>query len=378
MNDAVMNNNFDIDSIRSNLNETIEVIVLVVAKNNFEKIKKSITPFKVTDYDFRTVIPSQEEGCLLVRLDANKFDNEEFGTQAVPIIVYTCSNYIYKKQLVLGYHQLSYDQVLHKLLPKDIVVPRAFETTGHIAHFNLDDSQYPYRKIIGEVLMDKISNIRSVVCKIGNIDTVYRTFKMELIAGEDDMIVNLNINNCRFEFDYSKVYWNSRLNDEHKRLVDLFNPGSCVVDIFAGVGPFAVPAGKKGVRIYANDLNPDSFKWLQHNIQLNKVDKLISSFNLDAIDFIKKIKDSDRPIVDHIIMNLPASSIDFVPDVLKVFDYCNPIIHCYYFIHSDGNWFDEAEKTIKKIVPNITYLNMFDVRTVSATSHMIRISFKYN
>lgn len=76
---------------------------------------------------------------------------------------------------------------------------------------------------------------------------------------------------CIFEFDYSKVYWNSKLEAEHSRLIDLFRPGEVVCDVMAGIGPFAVPAGKKRVFVWANDKNPESAKYLQAAITKNKV-----------------------------------------------------------------------------------------------------------
>jgi tRNA (guanine37-N1)-methyltransferase len=39
----------------------------------------------------------------------------------------------------------------------------------------------------------------------------------------------------------------------------------------AGIGPFAVPAGKKGVFVWANDMNPESYKCLKTAIEKNKV-----------------------------------------------------------------------------------------------------------
>ncbi len=76
---------------------------------------------------------------------------------------------------------------------------------------------------------------------------------------------------CRFTFDFTQVYWNSRLHTEHDRLVQLFQPKDIVADVFAGVGPFALPAAKRGCGVLANDLNPNSAKYLAKNVEDNRV-----------------------------------------------------------------------------------------------------------
>lgn len=48
---------------------------------------------------------------------------------------------------------------------------------------------------------------------------------------------------------FAQVYWNSRLETEHNRLVSLFDPQDTIVDIMAGIGPFAVPAGLRGCKV---------------------------------------------------------------------------------------------------------------------------------
>ena len=121
--------------------------------------------------------------------------------------------------------------------------------------------------------MDKNPNIRTVINKIDDVGTQseYRTFQYELLAGDPSLEVEVRELDCIYRFDYSKVYWNSRLNTEHERLVNFFHPGDTVCDVMAGVGPFAVPAAKRKVFVWANDLNPDSFACLKDAISRNKV-----------------------------------------------------------------------------------------------------------
>ena len=146
-------------------------------------------------------------------------------------------------------------------------------TLSLIAHLNLRNDYLPYKHLIAEVLIDKNHVVRTVINKTDEVgeQNEYRTFSYELLAGENDMNVEVSEENCTFRFDYSKVYWNTRLNTEHRRLVDKFKPGEAVCDVMAGVGPFAVPAGKKNVFVWANDLNPDSYKSLKDAIERNKV-----------------------------------------------------------------------------------------------------------
>ena len=63
------------------------------------------------------------------------------------------------------------------------------------------------------MLLDKHKNLLTVVNKTDNIDNTYRNFEMELLAGKDDLNVTAKENGCSFSFDFSKVYWNSRLGN---------------------------------------------------------------------------------------------------------------------------------------------------------------------
>jgi len=57
-----------------------------------------------------------------------------------------------------------------------------------------------------------------------------------------------------------------------------------------GVGPLAIRAAKnKGCNVFANDLNPSCFEFLQKNIRENHLSHKIQSFNMCGREFIRKI-----------------------------------------------------------------------------------------
>uniref|UniRef100_A0A383WCY4 tRNA (guanine(37)-N1)-methyltransferase n=1 Tax=Tetradesmus obliquus TaxID=3088 RepID=A0A383WCY4_TETOB len=189
--------------------------------------------------------------------------------------------------MTLEYQHFTADAVLRKLLPEGVEVPTSFESIGHIAHLNLRPEQLPHKALIGQVILDKNPTLRTVVNKLGSIENEYRVFDMEVIAGEQAFETEVSQHGVRFRLDFSKVYWNSRLETEHKRLVASFQPGEVVADIMAGIGPFAVPAGKHGCKVYANDLNPESAKYLASNVQLNRVGGQVMPFNMDGRQFVR-------------------------------------------------------------------------------------------
>ena len=125
----------------------------------------------------------------------------------------------------------SFDLTVHNWTPRDVIkaiLPEGdegvsgFSIIGHIIHLNLKEHLEPFKQVIGEALL-LTKQIRTVVNKSSTIDNTYRNFAMELLAGEEDFQVTVKENGCTFEFDFSKVYWNPRLSQEHSRIVDRCN-----------------------------------------------------------------------------------------------------------------------------------------------------------
>ena len=210
-----------------------------------------------------------------------------------------------------------------------------------------------------------------MVNKLSEIDNTYRNFQLEILAGVRDTMVQCKENGCEFKFDFATVYWNPRLSTEHERVVNQLQPNDVVYDCFAGVGPFSIPAisKRKCVAVMANDLNPNSFRYLLANYTFNNKSKLkkkeqevkkgfvrehpaepaileslfkfspsqeFAAFNLDARLFIQeKLKyhfiEIIRYLLKHkketfattqfyVLMNLPAMSVEFLDAFHDLYD----------------------------------------------------------
>ncbi|KAH9620160.1 hypothetical protein KSS87_022554 [Heliosperma pusillum] len=177
-----------------------------------------------------------------------------------------------------------------EVIPYSLTLGYSYWGAGHVAHLNITEELLPYKDIIAKVIYDKnYPRIKTVVNKVGSITNEFRVPKFEVLAGESDMATEVRQYGARFKLDYGLVYWNSRLEHEHMRIVSLFQAGETICDMFAGIGPFAVPAALKGCTVYGNDLNPDSIRYLKINAEINKVGNRVFAYNMDAREFISHL-----------------------------------------------------------------------------------------
>lgn len=271
-----------------------------------------------------------------------------------------------------GYKDMSLQEVLKHYLPAGVEIPSSFESVGHIAHLNLKEAALPFKNIIGQVIIDKNPTIKTVVNKLGTITSEFRVFDMEVLAGEDVTVTEVKQHGLRFKLDFRRVYWNSRLEKEHSRLIDRWiDPSHVVVDAMCGIGPFAVPAAKQGCRVFANDLNPASYEWLLENCRINKVQDKVCCYNEDARAFLRRAAgggleygpNDDADATDgagsnrgrgvpfeHIIMNLPASAVEFLDALKGEFSTALwegrelPLVHVYSFLQETEDYGDLRRK----------------------------------
>ncbi|PWA90349.1 tRNA transferase Trm5/Tyw2 [Artemisia annua] len=239
-------------------------------------------------------------------------DLSDIPTQTLNELKKLCTIETVPYSLTLGYSYWGADHVLKQVLPPGLEAPSSFETIVkysvcvnsvlfrsvtihlefhcHVAHLNIPDELLPYKDVIAKVIYDKnYPRIQTVVNKVGSIANEFRVPTFEVLAGKPDMATEVKQYGATFKLDYGLVYWNSRLEHEHIRLVNKFRQGQIICDMFAGIGPFAIPAAQKGCLVYANDLNPDSVRYLKINADINKVNANLRAYNMDARIFMSQL-----------------------------------------------------------------------------------------
>ncbi|KAG8187802.1 hypothetical protein JTE90_025840 [Oedothorax gibbosus] len=356
-----------------------------------EDIKEAIKVLKPCFLKMPNFQPVQSEGeQKRVILNPDLFDEKLPYLQT--ILQRFKLNSVTWTKMSLTYDNWTSDNIFKAVLPPDSTGNvSSFSIVGHIIHVNLKPDLMEYKHLIGQVLLDKYSNIKTVVNKVNIIDSEFRNFNLELLAGDPNYEVMVKENNCQYAFDFSKVFWNPRLVNEHNEIIKKVNSHDFVYDVFAGVGPFAVPLSKKKCQVHANDLNPDSFKWLKHNAKLNKVTEYLHPYNLDGKEFIQTVvkkgiieiwnneENEERRV--HVLMNLPASALEFLEafkgllvgeDVQKIGEM--PVVYCYFFKRKDEDILDITGKYFDAEVQKA--LQITEVRLVAPNKTMMRITYK--
>ncbi|KAF9967994.1 tRNA(m(1)G37)methyltransferase [Mortierella alpina] len=425
---------------RSLFKKSVSVMAIRIPASMTMECRKVLGNDMLLEPKIRNVVASDdgEKSKRLVLLSLSiKDEGLEGASEATKVFIKENGVAVTKSEFSVEYDHWTADEILRAILPEEIIdeAPSSFTTVGHIAHMNLKDEYLPYKNLIGQVILDKNPNLKTVVNKMDSIDTTFRFFKMEVLAGEDNMIAEVRESGCRFKFDFAQVYWNSRLHTEHERLVKMFKPTDAVCDVMAGVGPFAMPAAKKGCMVYANDLNPVSYKYMLENKTLNKLKNNLHIYNLDGREFVRKAvadleksgyqRPPEAPVVvkgkkgaantapqapaptptteqvpksesaapgfktfDHFVMNLPATAIEFLDAFRGLFQGREaqitepktqlPMIHCHCFSKSDKPE-DDVRERVEKVMGGhleLDSVKLHWVRKVAPNKDMYCISFR--
>jgi len=230
-------------------------------------------------------------------------------------------------------------------LPHEMMglLPTSYDVVGDIALIRLPDELLPFASEIGEALRRTFPRLRAVVLDRG-VEGEFRVRGLEVISGEGPLVTVHTEFGLRFRVDLERAYFNPRLSGERSRVAGQVKPGAVVIDMFAGVGPFSIMIAKMvtPVSVHAIDINPAAIALLRENIGLNGVEGVVPHLG-DAREVVKGLPKADR-----VIMNLPHSSLDFLPEAARSLKKGGRV-HLYMICRRE-----EARQNLDRVLEDLT------------------------
>jgi len=231
----------------------------------------------------------------------------------------------------------SLEEVLAQQLPSRIIplVSKSFDIIGDIAIIELNPKAEPFERSIAKALMKVHKNVKAVYSKAGPIADDQRLRPLNHVLGANRTETIHKELGCRFKIDISKAFFSPRLSTEHARVAGQVQPGECVVDMFAGVGPFSILIAKKlkDVQIHAIDANAEAAKLIGENARMNKVEARIKVWSGDARVVIKN---NLAGIAARVIMNHPSKAKEFLEPACEALKRDGGIVHYYTFAEGES------------------------------------------
>jgi tRNA (guanine37-N1)-methyltransferase len=223
-------------------------------------------------------------------------------------------------------------------LPRDVLgFEPSYERLGDVVIVDEDD---PDRAAaIADALVESDIPLETVVDRASPVEGELRVREWNLLHGDDAVTVHREYG-CAYEVDLEAVYFSPRLATERRRVTEQVADGERFFDMFAGVGPFVIPAAKRGADAVGVDLNEVAVEYLRRNAERNGVAERVTAIYGD----VREVEGYDD-WADRIVMNLPHSADAFLETAVALAsDDCT--IH-YYDIQPDDDPFGPGERAIR-------------------------------
>src|SRR5439155_9072497 len=164
------------------------------------------------------------------------------------------------------------------------LLPSSFDVIGHVLLVKLPDELRAHEKAVADALLRANGpRVRTVALDEG-VGGELRVRKLRVLAGDADTRTEHVEHGVRVRVDPATCYFSPRLATERMRVARLVRPGERVVDLMAGVAPFALVIAKhsEAARVDAVDLNEAAVAFARENVKLNKVEGRVFPERADA------------------------------------------------------------------------------------------------
>jgi tRNA wybutosine-synthesizing protein 2 len=172
--------------------------------------------------------------------------------------------------------------------------PSSWRVLGDVILLDLADYEPDERRAIGEALLE-LHGAATVLDDRG-VAGMRRRPDVRHVCGDRDTETVHRENGYRFRLDPREVMYSVGNARERRRVEELVETDERVLDMFAGIGYFAVPAALGGAHVTAAEIDATAHGYLADNAALNDVADRLEARHADCRDVDGRY---DRVLMGH-------------------------------------------------------------------------------
>ncbi|WP_435096534.1 class I SAM-dependent methyltransferase [Halarchaeum sp. P4] len=206
----------------------------------------------------------------------------------------------------------------------------SYERLGDVVILDEDDPARAAR--IADAVMESDLRAKTVVNRASKVKGETRVRDWDVLAGDGTETVHREYG-CEFHLDIAEVYFSPRLATERHRVVKQVAAGEHAFDMFAGVGPYAIPMAEAGADVVAADINEEAIDYLRENAERNGVAERVTAHCGD----VRALAAEYEGWAERLVMNLPHTANEFLDAAVTLAgDDC--VLHYYDIQHEDERY----------------------------------------
>ncbi len=206
-------------------------------------------------------------------------------------------------------------------------LPAGYQRLGRVLVLRLAEDLRPHFPMIGEAWQRELG-VETVVRRYGPVGGELRIPQFETIAGAETRTEVMEFG-IRYQFDARTILFARGNRTERQRAGAVTRPGETVVDLFAGIGYFALPAAIRGGAgcVWAVEKNPESFRYLEENVALNGVRDRVRPILGD-----NRIAELPRGTADRVFLGYLPNSTPWIPRALELLGPGGGTVHAHLVV----------------------------------------------
>ena len=230
-------------------------------------------------------------------------------------------------------------------------MPRRWERFSDVAiipHGSFEGDGWPPDEQLWEAVSGALGAKR--LARMGEVSGEFRESGVEMLLGDDDWVVRRE-SGIDYGYPMTRCMFSAGNVNERRRMGEVASEGEVVVDLYAGIGYYTLPAlVHGGATVHACEWNPEAVKALRWGLDANGVEDRCTIHEGDN----RNATESLAGVADRVFLGLLPSSQDGLEVALSVLSPSGGTLHVHGLAPSKdhGPWVEGVSECASALRPD--------------------------